>query len=140
MTIQKPISKAKQNKIDVANRFEQEQIIEENLFISTYTEKLFKLAFDFEENIQTNKWNAVKVSPEGFTFDLELFRSSDIFLPHSPIGDLRDIKDRFIMIRDEIDSVIESKRLEEEKHQKIQVAKDKIKQVLTEEERKLLGM
>lgn len=140
MTTLNTISKAKQARIDAANKFEQEKIIKDNLFISTYTEKLFKLAYDFEKHINSDKMNSVTISQEGFTFGLETYLGSVLILPHTPNGNLPDIKNRFDMIQSEIDEVIESARLEEEKQQKIKVAKDKINQVLSEEERKLLNL
>ena len=141
----KSISKAKQAKIDETNRLEQEQIIKENLFISTYTEKLFKLAFDFEKYIEpTHGVNSVKILPEGFVFDTDscIFTNrSEITLPHTPVGyNLRNLEDNFSTLESQIDLIAEKRRAEQERLARISAAKDKARSLMTPEELKLLGL
>jgi hypothetical protein len=141
----KPISKAKQTKIEEIIRLEQEQIIKENLFISTYTEKLFKLAFDFEINVvPTHGVNSVKILPDGFVFDTDanVFTNySKITLPHSVIGhNLRNLEDDFSTLQNQIDDLVERRTREQERLARISAAKDKARSLMTPEELKLLGL
>jgi hypothetical protein len=121
------------------------RLLKKNLFISTYTEKLFKLAFDFEKMFsQHTEQTLAKISPEGFVFDTDasMFTNySEITLPHTAIGhNLRNLEDDFSTLQYQIDDIVEKRRVFIECKNKISAANDKARSLMTPEELTLLGL